>query len=614
MKKKICYSVTLLCLMSLGSCKKFLETTPTDFLNPDAYYETEDQLQFARAGVYHHLGTAQLYARSAIDQYAWQADEGYMNRASLTTGPFNYFYSSGDSYTAGLWTNLYNGINRANVVIANVDKSASTVSQEKRDQVRGEMLFLRGYYYFILVQYFGGVPLKITPTTSVIDVDIARSSVQEVYDQILSDMIAAESLVPGITELGFGGAVSKSAVRGMLARVCLTMAGEPLKDASKYQEARDWAKKVMDDTEAGHELNPSFMDVFRRLAADEYDIKESIWEVEFFGNRTDQWVETVYQGWLNGPPSANPNTGRADAYLCITSKYYNVFEPGDNRKWFSIAHYTNVASGANGTKTMRVLPPNEATKNLMHPAKFRREYETLLPKFATHTPQNVPLLRFSDVLLMFAEAENEVNNGPTPAAIEAVNRVRQRGWSSGVSAIQVTNGGSGYTSAPTVTITAGNGMNAAATATIANGQVTAITLNRDPAAVMFYAEGKYDTPPTVTITGGGGSGATATATIHRIIEANATTEQTSSKANFLAFLQDERMRELGFENQRKADLLRWGIFLEVHQDMGNRLQVESPGQFFVRYYSNVTAKDLLMPIPAIDISLNQLLVQNPGWN
>src|SRR5690606_30950166 len=110
-------------------------------------------------------------------------------------------------------------------------------------------------YYFTLVQYFGGVPLRTTPTASVTAVNLPRVSVKEVYDQILSDMKAAEPLVPGITAVGFGGKVNKSAVRGMLARVCLHMAGEPLKDVSGYQEARDWAQKVMSDTASAHTLN-----------------------------------------------------------------------------------------------------------------------------------------------------------------------------------------------------------------------------------------------------------------------------------------------------------------------------------------------------------------------
>jgi len=615
MKRKY-YLFALIFIMSASSCEKYLETSPTDFLNPGNYYETAAQLQTARASVYDNLGNGALWGRYGLYLLSWSADAGYMNRSSLTTGPWNYFYSSSDPYNRGFWSNLYSGINRANVLLANVDKNPE-LDQALRDQIRGEALFLRGYYYFLLVQYYGPVPLKTTPTESVIEVDIARTPIKEVYDQILSDMKAAEGLVPGIAELGFGGAVSKSAVRGLLARVCLTMAGEPLKDVSKYQEARDWAKKVMDDGEAGHDLNPSYPQIFMNYAQDKYDTKESIFEVEFWGNQTDSYTETGINAWINGPASHASNagtTGRADSYMSITAKFYNIFEPGDLRKWYSIAHFTYPSNSTyNGQKVLTNPPATELAKYAMRPAKWRREFETLVPKFPTTTPQNVPVLRFSDILLMFAEAENEINNGPTPAAIEAVNRVRRRAWSTGVKAITLTSGGSGYTSAPTVTFSGGNGQEAEATATVADGKVTAINLKRDTTGIMFYAEGKYSSIPTITIEGGGGSGAAATATISDVSEADVTAEQASSKANFLALIQDERLREFNFEYLRKGDLLRWGIFLKVNQDMGNTVEHDAPGSFYAKYYSNVSDRDLLMPIPADEVNVNQNMVQNPGW-
>jgi hypothetical protein len=598
------YILATLFLMSLGSCKKYLETTPTDFLNPDNYYQTEAQLDFARAGVYDHLGAGGLHGTYASYLLAWTADEGYMNRATLTTGPWNYFYSSADQYNAGLWNNLWSGINKANVLIKNVDKNLA-IPQVKRDAIRGEMLFLRGYYYFTLVQYFGGVPLKLVPTTSVVDVDDSRASAKDVYTQIIKDMEAAEKLVPGIKSLGFGGAISKSAVRGLLARVNLHMAGDPIKDKTRYAEASKWAKMVIDDAEAGHSLNPSYPQIFMNLAGDKYDIKESIWEVEFYGNRTDQYVETGNVGWINGPAAgAASSTGRADAYMNITSEFYNAFEPGDNRKWFSIAHFTYTSTGA---KTMSLLPVDENAKNNMKPGKWRREYETLLPKSPTTTPINMVLLRYSDILLMYAEAQNEIS-GPSADAVEAFNKVRRRAWSTGIKTITIANGGAGYTTAPTVTISGAGG--ATATATITAGRVTAINLDRDPLAITYFNEGKYSAVPTITISGGGGAGATATATIFKATDGDI---NPSSKTAFLEAIQAERMREFNFENTRKADLLRWGTFLKVHQDMGNKLQQQSPGQYFVKYYSNVSTRDLLMPIPINEMSSNLKMTQNPGW-
>ncbi len=610
---KIKYSIlALLFTLSVSSCENFLDTQPTDFLSPSNYYDTEQQLLFARAGVYSMLGAGAMYGNNSNYLLAWTADEGYMNRATLTTGPWNYFYSTADQYNAVYWSNLYSGINRANVLLANLDKNPG-ISQAKRDVIRGEMLFLRGYYYFMLVQYYGGVPIRTEPTKSVDDVDIPRASIKAVYDQILSDMTAAEPLVPGIQTLGYGGAISKSAVRGILARVNLTMAGSPLKEAGRYAEAKKWAKMVIDDAAAGHSLNPSYPQIFMNLAGDKYDTKESIWEVEFWGNLTDEYTETGSQGWHNGPASVVTSaTGRADAYMSVTAKLYNAFEPGDLRKWFSIALFAYNNTAVNGDKTLSPLPATELAKYSLRPAKFRREYETLLPKAPTKTPQNVSVLRYTDVLLMYAEAENALT-GPTAEVIDIINGVRQRGWSSGVNSIQVTAPGTGYTTAPTVTLT-GGGSGATATATInAAGQITAINLDRDKAGVMFFAEGKYTSAPVVTITGGGGTGGTAVATINKVTDANLKPAQTASKESLLAVIQDERMREFNFEGLRKADLLRWGIFLQTNRDMGNTTQQDAPGQFYVKYYSNVSEKDLFSPIPASEVTVNMAMEQNPGW-
>lgn len=606
MKKYIIIIAALLGL-TLVSCKKFLDTKPTDFLNPGNYYQTEAELRSAAAGVYSILGNSFLHGYYALYLYGWQADEGYMNRATLTSGPWNYFYTASDTYNAGFWRTLWDGINRANVVLSNIDNN-KTIPQARRNAISGEMLFLRAYYYFMLVQFYGGVPLKLEPTSSIVNVDIARASAKEVYDQIVKDMQAAEPLLPEISTLGHSGSISKSTVQGMLARVNLFMAGAPLNDKSRFAEALKWTSKVVNS--GLHDLNPSYSQVFINLASDRYDTKESLWEVEFWGNGQDQYVEGGRQGHINGPLCTNPATGRGDSYISITSKLYNSFENGDARLWWNVAHFTYTATGVNGAKTLSNLPATEAAKNLLRPAKWRREYEPFAgSKNPLLTPQNVPLLRYSDVLLMHAEALNEVNNGPTAEAIEAVNKVRRRGWTTGIRTISVTNGGTGYTTAPTVNIAGA----ARAVATVTAGRVTAVTLVRDSTGVKLNQDGAYTTPPVITFTGVG-TGAAATATIFTPRDAELTTAQTANKDAFTNALRDERFRELNGEGLRKGDLLRWGIFLQVNRDMGNMLQAQSPGQFFVRYFTNVTDRDLLMPIPVGEMTNNARIVQNPGWN
>jgi hypothetical protein len=388
------------------------------------------------------------------------------------------------------------------------------------------------------------------------------------------------------------------------------MAGHPLKDVSKYAEARKWAKMVIDDVAAGHRLNPSYADVFIQVAQDKYDIKESLWEVEFFGGGAGTYAAEAGQvGYNSGAQQAAPGIlGVGAAYMMITADMYNIYEPGDVRKGWNVQNY--VLNGTTGVKTFRVLPANEGLKYGLPHAKWRREYEVVEPRHLSLTPQNFAILRYSDVLLMFAEAENELN-GPTAAAYDAINLVRRRGFAiGGVKTITVTNGGSGYTTPPTVTF-AGTG-GATATATVSGGRVTAITLTRN--AVTDYNFGTYTAPPAITITGVG-TGATATATLFTTADADVTPGL--SKADFLTYLQKERMRELCFESLRKFDLIRWGIYVTTMQNASitaYQSNIVSTLAHVAQWYGNVTDKFLLLPIPSQEIINNKLLVQNPGWN
>lgn len=424
--KRIYYFLPVLLLCTNISCKKFLDVEPKDFLPPSYYYQTEEQLLYSLAGVYDPLGSLDLYGRHYISRVGIEADEGFYNTSAVVSGPQVYNFTSSDTYVSGFWRELYMGINRANTLLANVDNNPN-VNEAVRLQIRGEALFLRGYYYFLLAQNFGAVPLLLQPATSPDDTDIARSPLKEVYEQVLADMKGADALVAPIKTFGFGGRVSKSAVRGILARVCLYMAGYPLKDSSKYQEASIWAKKVIDDREAGHMLNPDYTQIFINYAQDKYDIKESIFEVEFWGNGADGFSETGSVGaWIGIYSSNNDIIGNAFGFLNATAKLYRSFEASDVRRDCVVATYIYSATG---TKTY-YTSTTEASLYTRRVGKYRREWELIFPKSNNATPTNFPLLRFADVLLMYAEAENEFHNGPTPDAVEALNLVRARAHAS----------------------------------------------------------------------------------------------------------------------------------------------------------------------------------------
>lgn len=603
------YILAALIVLSQLSCKKFLDTKVQDSVSPGNYYTTAAQLNLALTGVYDLLGDANMYGERMTYRYGMEGDEGYYAATNPVSGPGQYNSTSADAEISNFWSVLYRAIGRANILLKNMDNNQE-LPDSIRGRVRGETLFLRSYFYLLLVQNWGGVPLILEPVPAT-QTNIPRVTAREVYEQIIKDMTTAEGLVGDIKSFGFGGRVNKSAVRGILARVCLSMAGEPVKDVSKYKEASMWAKKVIDDVGADHALNPEFSQVFINLAQDKYDIKESIWEVEFRGNGTDTYTETARFAWLCGQYCLNVPTGQGNGYIRPTAKYYQLFTPGDLRREWTNPSFTYDATGAAGAKTFIATPATPAAMYGLYFAKYRREYETLLPKNASLSPMNFPLLRYADVLLMYAEAENEVN-GPTPSVIDAVNLVRRRAWASGVKTVAITSGGSGYTSAPTVVFSGGGGTGATATATIAGGQVTGIVFANDEITGKKIGKG-YTAPPDITFTDGGGTGATATATIYSKSDGELTADQTSSKDNFRLMIQDERSRELSLEALRKSDLIRWGIFVPAMQTVGNQLSVHIPGAYYGAWFRNVTAKHLLFPLPASEKAVNNALDQNPGW-
>jgi starch-binding outer membrane protein, SusD/RagB family len=285
--------------------------------------------------------------------------------------------------------------------------------------VRGEALFLRAFYYFTLVQYYGDVPLKLEPSNSVNNVDIARTPSKEVYAQIIADMKEAETLVKTATAVGSSGQISKSTVRGILARVYLTMAGAPLRDTEKFKDAREWALKVKESNE--HILNPDYKQIFINETQDIEDFKECIWEAECWGTNNDDQREGGRIGNENGVLCRSTdfgNIGYAYGFNSTTWKLYNLYDAIDVRRDWAISTYT---LNADGVKTP-LAATNIYGRNV---AKWRREYELLSPKNKNYTPTNFPMLRYADVLLMLAEAENEVT-GATTLAHEALNLVRKR--------------------------------------------------------------------------------------------------------------------------------------------------------------------------------------------
>jgi starch-binding outer membrane protein, SusD/RagB family len=413
-------AVPVLVMVCLISCKKFLDTKPTDSVTPENYYRTQSDLDRALSAVYDRLGDRRTYG-SALYGYLAFSDEFFFK--GQTSGYMSNTIDASMLELNRCWEALYAGIERANMLLANLHKA--DVSDSARNEVKGQALFLRAFYHFVLVDNFGAVPLRLQPMESPIEPPLPRTSVAEVYAQIVLDMKEAEGLVRDITYYGYNGRISKTAVQAMLARVYLTMAGFPLHDEAKYADAREYASKVMQSNV--HELNSSFSQIFINHAQDKYDIKECLWEVEYYGNNLEQIKEGSFLGSWMGITCSNIDTGYGYDHVHATAKLYNAYAAGDARRDWTIAPYRFVTSGT-GTSAPVTRTNWTATQIYERSTgKWRREYETFRPKNQDYTQINFPMIRYSDVLLMFAEAENHLN-GPTSAAYEAINKVRRRGY------------------------------------------------------------------------------------------------------------------------------------------------------------------------------------------
>ncbi|MFP5039680.1 RagB/SusD family nutrient uptake outer membrane protein [Parasediminibacterium sp. JCM 36343] len=510
----IILSISLVFL--LGSCTKFLETTPSSFVTPQSYYNTSAELNAALTGVYNVLSNNATYQNGLFATHPYGNDEGYFSRNFQVTGVQVYNYTASNADITALWDILYQGIERANVLLANINKPP--MDSASRNEIKGEALFLRAYFYFLLVSKWGDVPLKLTPTTSLDSIAIARAPSVIVYNQIIADMKTADSLVYPITAVSTPGRVNKSCVEGILARVCLTMAGYPVRDVSKYTDAQYWASKVVQS--GYHGLNVSYSQVFINQIQKIYDTKESLWEAEMYYNPATANVNNSggSLGVTVGIICSNQNIGYSYGQIYATGLMYKMYDDtNDVRRDWNIANFVY-----SGTNKLYFTPKAIYSRCV---GKWRREYELIVPKTKNVNATNFPLLRYADVLLMLAEAENELN-GPTVLAHQYLNTVRSR--------------------------------------------------------AKAYA---FTGSKTIT-----------------------------DKDAFRQIIQNERARELCFEGLRKADLIRWGILYTTMKAVANDFSVNGGSNNWGAIAGNNFAQRyLLYPIPQYEISLNKLLVQNPGF-
>src|SRR5476651_1898577 len=171
---KITTTFLFIILLTNTSCKKYLDTKPTDFAITSTYYSSKQQVDYALAGIYQNLKNSGL-GLTYMNQANAPTDESYYLNGSVQAGPASYTNVPSNGVTVNLWNACYTGINQANTLIANIGNAQGLNPTYIQNSI-GEALFLRSYYYFMLAQWFGGVPLHLVPASSIDDGQLARAT------------------------------------------------------------------------------------------------------------------------------------------------------------------------------------------------------------------------------------------------------------------------------------------------------------------------------------------------------------------------------------------------------------------------------------------------------
>ena len=410
---------TLAMALLVASCD--LDTKPYDFVAPGTFYKNESDCTMALAGIYSTLAKENVYGNRYSCMLSNVDDLSYYYRQNQTGAVFANAHNSSNSDMWNVWQTLYSGINNANVLLDNID--GANIDDAVKNRIKGEAKFLRAYYHFLLVQGWYEVPLRKETVKDITTSSIEATPHAEALDWIIQEMEDCLALVDDSKYDLSPSHVKKTTVEGILARVCLWRAGAVAGGGKAfYEKADNYAKAVYNSNK--HKLNPDVYALWKNMASDSYDktYNESIWEIEFIGTRDDGNYTESRIGNVIGNLQENANNsgkGYSYAFYAPTLVLWDLFDENDARRDLSIAPYK-----LNNKDEQVAWKATQITDRRC--GKYRREWEKSSPKQKNYTQENYCVLRFADVLLMLAEAENEVNQGPTALAYTCVNAIRSR--------------------------------------------------------------------------------------------------------------------------------------------------------------------------------------------
>ncbi len=404
MKKAIFYFFVLLIAFLPTACNKKLEEHPLAIISPSNFYQSDGDFNAAINGA---LLSAWGFFENAVVYIMVAGGEDISVKPDAgPTRVYDIFNATAtDSYSRITWSTFYKCINVCNPIIAKLP-NATAVSAGNKKIYEGEARYLRALSYYWLVRMFGEIPIILTAEDQKNAANIGQSPVADIYKVITEDLTFAENNLP--TSFPEVGKPTKGAAASLLASVYLTMTGWPLKDVSKYALARDEAKKVIDM--GIYKLEPNFLDLW--IVSKALQSKEIAFL--FIGNSSTG--PTASHRHMSTRPGEE---GGFQSYFS-EARFFNAFPAGPRK---DASFHTVFTDPARTTwQKSRIGQP------------FIKKYRDGGDAATIDGPVVIVAVgsgdwvvtRYAEVLLIYAEAANMAEGGPSAAALNAINQVRRR--------------------------------------------------------------------------------------------------------------------------------------------------------------------------------------------
>ncbi|WP_337942967.1 RagB/SusD family nutrient uptake outer membrane protein [Parabacteroides sp.] len=402
------YALLILSLVLGCSCTDFLdESNPSNFTQQN-YFKTAEHARSVVNSIYADLrysangdyGGNPYFMTDFLTGLAGTKVSQNVNINNIRLVVNN----SDNEYSKSWWNYAYRAIANANLAITYIP--GIEMDKSTKSKCLGEAYFLRAYNYFNLVRLFGSVPLVLVPVdASSPELYPQQASTEEVYNSILSDLKQAEESDLGWTDET--GRVTKATVKSLLANVYLTMAGYPMEKGKEYYAlAASKAKEVIDN--GSYKLFSSYSDLHNI----EMENKgEHLFMIQYQSGIVENPFQSLLLPYNMDVSYYSTETGSVYAL----DEFINTYEEGDKRTEEGEFYYTQFTSNANREEVV----------------KFGGYYIYKFFDMDAHlntakSSLNYPLLRYADLLLMYAEAQNEAEGGPSATAYACVNQIRQR--------------------------------------------------------------------------------------------------------------------------------------------------------------------------------------------